>query len=89
MRRAELALDQVVDLLARPDRMCAADRTCDRYLHKAVACVHRLLDVAADMVDIVWPHSVITSARALIRCSGSVTAVARHERPTRLKGSYL
>ena len=89
VRRAELALEQVADFLARLDGMCAADRTCDRYLHKAVARVHRLLDVAADMVDIAWPHSVITSARALIRCSGSVTAATRHERPTRLKGSYL
>ena len=27
-------------------------------------------------------------ARALVTCSGSVTATARHGRPTRLKGSY-
>ena len=42
VRLPELALDQAADLLARPDRMCAADRACNKYLHKTAAQAHTL-----------------------------------------------
>ena len=56
-----LALDQAADLLARPDRMYAADRACDRYLHKAAARAHALWDAVARRVDAARPDSVEAS----------------------------
>ena len=59
----ELALDQVADLLAGLDGMCAADRECGRYLYKAVARAHALWDAAAHRVDAARLDSVTMSLR--------------------------
>ena len=42
VRLPELAPDQAADLLTRPDGVCAADRACDRYCHKAAAQAYML-----------------------------------------------
>ena len=43
--------------------MCATDRACDRYLHKAFAQAYTLWDAAARMVDAARQHSVAVSLR--------------------------
>ena len=63
VRLPEFALDQPADLLATPDGMFAADRACNRYLHKAVARAHKMWDAAPRRVDAARPNNVTVSLK--------------------------